>query len=73
MEKEILEKYKKVKNIIQNSEYSKAVINHYELYQQYKEYELLVTGNILKFDIDIRMYDPKKSNKENLNFIYSNV
>ena len=73
MEKDILEKYKKAKNIIQNSEYSKAVINHYELYQQYKEYEYLVTGNMLKFDVDIKLYDPKKTNLENLNYIYSNV
>ena len=73
MNKEILEKYKKAKNIIQNSEYSKAVIKHYELYKQYKQYEYVTKGGMLKFDVDIKMFDPKKTNLENLNYIYANV
>ena len=58
---------------IKESEYIKAKINNYKLYIEYKEYELLVTGNILKYDVDIRMFNPEKSFKENLDYIYSNV
>jgi hypothetical protein len=58
---------------IKESEYIKAKSNNYKLYIAYKEYELLATGNMLKFDVDIRMFNPEKSFKENLDYIYSNV
>lgn len=58
---------------IRESEYIKAKLNNDELYIAYKEFELLVTGNMLKFDVDIKMFNPEKSFKENLDYIYSNV
>jgi hypothetical protein len=48
-------------------------LNKNELkYQEYKRFELVLTGNCINPEYDNRLYDPEKSNSENLNDIYAN-
>ena len=67
-------KIKSYKDKLKNAliELRNALKNNDLKYEEYKRFELFITGNCINPEYDNHLYDPGKSNLDNLNDIYAN-
>jgi len=67
-------KIKSYKDKLKNAliELRNALKNNDLKYEEYKRFELFITGNCINMQFDNHLYDPGKSNLDNLNDIYAN-